>query len=67
MNLKDFIRTNGLKQIFIADKLGISSCHLSLIMNGNTAPSKNLAIRIEHLTRGIVTKEEVMFPASSSK
>jgi len=43
-----------------ADMLGVSKCHLSIIINGRGAPSIILAFRIEEATQGEVTFMEMI-------
>jgi len=43
----------------LADKLGISRCHLSGLINGRLPPSFKLAIKIERVTDGEVSMMEM--------
>jgi len=51
MTLKEFIDRSGLKGRFIAQRLGISRCYLSLIKNGHRQPSAELARAIQNFAR----------------
>ena len=42
MRLKDIIRKNGIKQSWVADRLGISPAYLSLILNGKRRLTEGL-------------------------
>ncbi len=45
-----------------AKEIGISRGHLQEIVSGKRRPSIKLAKKIEELTEGKVTKEEMLFP-----
>ena len=42
MRLKDIIKKNGIKQSWVADRLGISPAYLSLILNGKRRMTEEL-------------------------
>jgi putative transcriptional regulator len=44
--LQSLIKQSGLKQNYIADKIGISQTSLSLIARGSTTPGLKIAISI---------------------
>lgn len=44
--LKEIIEGRGLKQTYIADKIGVDKTHLNRIVNGNILPKLDLAYRI---------------------
>ncbi len=44
--LNDYIKDNGLKKSFVAQKIGVSSVFLSLVINKKVDPSKDLEERI---------------------
>jgi len=62
VNLDEYLfKTKTSKKDF-AEKLGISRGHLQHILSGIKNPSVKLAKKIEELTEGKVSKEEVLFP-----
>ena len=44
--LNDYIKKNGLKKSFVAEKVGVSSVFLSQVINKRVEPSKDLEERI---------------------
>jgi len=61
MNLNEYVKSKNLTQRLMAEKLGITITHLRMLMIGKSSPSKKLAILIESVTEGKVTKEEAIF------
>ena len=61
MTLKEYMEKNELTQRVLANDLGITISHLRMLLNGGGHPSRKLAIKIELITNGKVTKEEAMF------
>lgn len=61
MTLKQFIEKYEISQSEMARRLDISLAHFRMLMLGQTAPSRKLAIRIEKITGGAITKEEAIF------
>ena len=61
MNLKTYMKKYGITQRVMADRLGITISHLRMVMLGSSSPSKKLAIRMEKVTNGEITKEEAIF------
>jgi transcriptional regulator with XRE-family HTH domain len=49
MKLKKQIKASGVKQIWIANYLGITEAYLSLIINGKRKPSDELLKRLTHI------------------
>lgn len=47
--LKERIRLSGLKQSFIAEKVGIGSSHLTMMLNGNAVMSEDIRNKINEL------------------
>ena len=45
----------------MANKLGITIPYLRMLMIGENSPSRKLAIVIERVTNGEITKEEAIF------
>jgi len=54
MNLKEYIKKNGIKACHVAQEIGCSPQHLSLIMSGRSGISLWLAYKIEDYTKGKV-------------
>jgi transcriptional regulator with XRE-family HTH domain len=44
--LNEYIKINGLKKSFVANKIGVSSVFLSQVINKRVEPSKDLEERI---------------------
>lgn len=59
MNLKDYLQSNGIKGVWFAKQLGVNYTTLHFIKHGARA-TEEMATRIESLTKGAVTKEELM-------
>jgi transcriptional regulator with XRE-family HTH domain len=49
--LNKYIKDNGLKKSFVAQKVGVSSVFLSQIINGHVSPSRDLEDRIRELVK----------------
>lgn len=47
--VRDFLKSKGMTQIELSDRLGISQSHLSQILNGKT-PSLPVAVALEDVT-----------------
>lgn len=46
----------------LADKCGVSLRHIDYILSGGRRPSPDLALKIEKVTNGEVTRDELLFP-----
>ena len=44
--LNKYIKENGLKKSYVAEKVGVSSVFLSQVINGHVSPSKELEEKI---------------------
>ena len=53
-NFEKWIKDNGLKKGFVADKLDIGREYLWYILTGRATPSKELRDKIHTLTKGEV-------------
>lgn len=62
MDLDEYLFRKRVSQTEFAKELGISRNHLGEILRGRRSPSVKLAKKIEELSQGEVTKEEVLFP-----
>lgn len=62
MLLRDYLSKYKITQRVMADRLGITISHLRVILTQKGMPSRSLAMRIETITNGEVTKEEAIFP-----
>jgi len=67
MLLKDFLEENGIRHNWFAKKLGISPSYLSEIVNLKKVPNPKLAKKIEELTKGKVSRLEVLYPEDHLK
>jgi len=65
MELRDYLFQKKITQTELAKRLDISLNHFSQIVRRVRRPSINLAIKIEALTKGAVTKEELLFENSA--
>lgn len=54
MRLSEYVRENGLKYSFLAEKLGLTREYLYKIQTGERRPSLEVAIMIEDFTGGKV-------------
>lgn len=52
MNLIEKIKASGLKQKFIAEKVGVSEAHLSMMLNENA----NMPERVRNLINDLLKK-----------
>jgi transcriptional regulator with XRE-family HTH domain len=59
MRLKDYLKKNKITQANFASLIGISQGYLSLIVRGLNNPSFKLALKIEKITLGQVTTEDL--------
>jgi len=58
MTLRDYFEETGLKQLWLAQQLGISGSMLSLIVRGRRLPTPALAEKIRLVTKGKVLFDE---------
>jgi transcriptional regulator with XRE-family HTH domain len=59
MDLKTYLRQNGLKQNFFADKVGVTQPTLSRVLHGHDILI-SMASRICEATLGVVTLEDLL-------
>lgn len=62
MNLKQYLQSEGIKQIDFAKKLGISRRTMDFIMAGDRDIKLSTAAKIVKLTRGAVTYKDLVLP-----
>jgi DNA-binding transcriptional regulator YdaS (Cro superfamily) len=62
MRLKDWQKTYNIKDITVADDLGIDASYVSHINANRKRPAPDLAFAIEKYTRGEVTRLELLYP-----
>ncbi len=62
MELREYLFRHRKTQTEMAKQLGVSLNHFSQIVRYQRHPSIGLAIKIEEITEGEVTKEELIFP-----
>ena len=62
MDLEEYLFRHRIKKSHFAIGLGIAPGHFYAILAKRRRPSVNLAIKIEEMTDGKVSKEEVLFP-----
>lgn len=52
--LQKYLKTNGMRQVELARRLGLSNGYLHNLLRGNRRPSLDMALRIERATDGAV-------------
>lgn len=62
MRLDEYLFKTKTTKTAFAEKIGISRGYLQHILSGIKNPSVKLAKKIENITGGKVSKEEVLFP-----
>ncbi len=62
MHLREYMFRKDISHSAFAKLIGISNSHFSLILNGKQRMHPNTALKIEQLTNGLVTRDEVLFP-----
>jgi transcriptional regulator with XRE-family HTH domain len=67
MELREYLFKHRKTQVEMAKQLGVSVNHFSQLVRHKRHPSIALAIKIEELTEGEVTKEELIFPQEGSE
>lgn len=58
MNLREYLKENGIVHGFFAKKLGTTSPKLSLWLSGNCKPRLETIVKIEEMTKGKVTAKD---------
>ena len=61
MTLQEYVKKYSITQRSMANTLGITICHLRMMLIGKSSPSIKLSKRIEKATNSEVTKEEAIF------
>jgi transcriptional regulator with XRE-family HTH domain len=64
MDLKTWIRTKKIQQRVLARTLGLSDSYLSELLSGKRNFNPKIAQKIEELTKGEVSRMELIFPES---
>ena len=67
MDLKNYLKIHSLPQEKFASLLGISQPHLSNILKGRKSPSIQLAKRINDVTNGKVSLDDLFNPEAPSR
>jgi DNA-binding transcriptional regulator YdaS (Cro superfamily) len=62
MNLRDYLTKNKISMSKFAKDLDVSVSTISLLINGKRRPSAELALAIDKITNGKVSRDEVMYP-----
>jgi transcriptional regulator with XRE-family HTH domain len=63
--LRQFIRNSGLTQTQWAERFGVTSSYLSVLLQGGRKPSLQLAVRIERETDGAVPATSWVAPCAA--
>ena len=66
MDLKRYLFEKSVPVKKFAEQLGVSTSLIYHILNRFRMPSRMLAAKIEELTEGMVSKEELLFPDQES-
>jgi len=66
MDLKRYLFEKTISVKNFAEQLGVSTSLIYHILNRFRMPSRTLAAKIEELTEGMVSKEELLFPDEES-
>lgn len=61
MTLKDYLQQNNIPVKRFAEELSLSRQHVYDMLNGDSYPSRKLAIKIESWSQGELTKEGLLF------
>ena len=61
MKLETYIRKTGIKKIDLARQAKISPAWVTFLLKG-AIPSPKVAFRIEKVTKGMVTRMELLYP-----
>ena len=62
MDLKDYLKREGITQETLAAYLEVSLIHMNGVINKRTETSKKLAKKIEKYTDGHVSRLEILYP-----
>jgi len=62
MNFNTWQKQQGLSNIELAQKLDVDPSYISYLKRGKRKPSPGMAQKIEQLSKGQVTKEELIWP-----
>lgn len=62
MKLTDWLKSSGMTQCEFANLLGVHESHVSRFMRGERRPSPDLALRIEVVTSGAVSRMALLYP-----
>lgn len=62
MTFKNWVELNRLYQKEVASILGVCPMHIQNILKGRSYPSRKLALAIERITAGHVSRFEALFP-----
>lgn len=62
MTLREYLFKKRLTQEQFAESVGLTRSHLSRIVSGALIPSRKTALKIEEVTKGKVTANELLFP-----
>lgn len=61
MNIKDYMNKKEISVAVMTELLDISAAHLRMLMSGSSAPSRKLALKIEKISNGEISKEDAIF------
>jgi DNA-binding transcriptional regulator YdaS (Cro superfamily) len=62
MKLKEYLKKERSRALFVAKTTGCGASTISMIMSDLRRPSPVLALRIERATGGAVSRDELLFP-----
>ena len=62
MHLREYIFRADMTHGQFAKLIGVSNTYLSLVMNAKKRMHPNKALKIEEVTKGMVTRDEALYP-----
>jgi len=62
MKINEYCKEKGLTQKTLAKELKITPAFLSQLINGHRNPSPAMALQIEQITKGAITRMELLYP-----
>ena len=62
MKLAEYLEKNKITQAALAKMLDVSVVHAHTLIREKQFPSRRIAIKIDEITGGLVSKEELLFP-----
>jgi len=67
MNLETVLKKENMSIASLAAKLDVHYTHVLRIIHGSRRPSPELALKIEQITNGAITRMELLYPELEQK